>query len=210
MHVLLTALNITIQKPIPKTYDLFQWRILFMSMVQESSVTLEHSGQSFADFPDYDCDLARLSVDELKKLLDRCRTAANRLIERMQLADDNMSMIARLHSGIDLSLGTVIERLKKDSNSYQVCLQTTRHMQDTSDTELKKSLFERIQGLESQKNQLQHQKTYTSLLLQTGFKIHDRMISDLETQQLDFDEKVLPVVQSLKSNMSWSTSRHLQ
>lgn len=100
MRVLLTALNIIVRKPFSKDYDVDQWRLLFTSVVQGSPVALEHDKRVFADFPSYDFELVKLSVDELKKLLDRCDTADSRLTKRIQSADDHISTIARLHSSL--------------------------------------------------------------------------------------------------------------
>lgn len=210
MRVLLTALNIIVRKPFPKTYDVDQWRLLFISVVQGSPVALDHDKRIFADFPNYDFELVKLSVDGLKKLLDRCVTADSRLTEQIQSADDHISTIARLHSSLDLSLQMINKELERDSNHYQACLQRSRHLQDTSDIELQKLLFERIQEYESKKYQLLQQKTHSSVLLQAAYNIHDSMVRYLESERSDFDRKVRPIIQSLAANMSWSNGHDFE
>jgi hypothetical protein len=167
-------------------------------MVQGYPVHVKQARLVLAGYPISDRGFAQLSVSELSALLSQHKEAIEDLNERMRLADEHISMIARLYLEIDTDLSKLLDGVARHEEEYRQCLRNSRHPQMTALLNPQKWFV--VQGLKTKIPQRQQQKEHLTMLFKTCREIYDKMTEDLGKEQLAFDEGLKPVIRLLEIN----------
>jgi hypothetical protein len=187
IYVLVVAFRILAGTPLLEPYDCKQWRTLFIAVVQGHQSKFGEARGLFVDFPE--CDPERLIVNQLSDVLRDFRTATHKLKKQIGSASDQVALISIIYAKADLKLSRLSRNLTERRKQYRNMLQEycIQHGPlGSACTERLQDDFKHLTQLEFENIQRRHQKNSLEVLTSMAFSISQRLVADLEAEDLNF------------------------
>lgn len=187
IYVLVVAFRILARTPLLEPYDCKQWRMLLIAVVQGHPSMFGEARSLFVDFPE--CDPERLMVNQLSDVLRDFRTATHKLKKQIGFANDQVALISIIYAKADLKLSRLSKNLTERQKQYRNMLQEfcIQHGPAGSGyTERLQDDFKHLTQLEFESFQRRHQKDSLEILTSMAFSVNQRMVADLEAENMNF------------------------
>jgi hypothetical protein len=187
IYVLVVAFRILAGTPLLEPYDCEQWRMLLIAVIQGHPSKFGEARGLFVHFPE--CDPERLIVNQLSDVLRDFRTATHKLKKQIGFASDQVALISIIYAKADLKLLRLSKNLTERQKQYRNMLQEFCIQHDplgSAYTERLQDDFKHLTQLEFENIQRRNQKDSLGILTSMAFSISQRMVADLEAEDLNF------------------------